>query len=100
MNLGETIKLCRQQRGYKQSKLAELANISVSHLCLIENNKRDPSISTVEAISHALKVPLTVLVFIAAENGEIPELKANQLDDLTNSILELMDGTTRQESLF
>jgi transcriptional regulator with XRE-family HTH domain len=100
MNLGEAIKKCRELRGLNQSKLAELADVSVSHLCLIEKNKRDPSIATAESISKALRTPLSVLVFIAAEKEEIPELKQNQLDALSTGILELMDGTKKQQSLF
>ncbi|MCG7929955.1 MAG: helix-turn-helix domain-containing protein [Candidatus Thiodiazotropha lotti] len=100
MNLGEAIKTCRKLRGLTQSKLAELSGVSVSHLCLIEKNKRDPSIAMVESISKALKTPLSVLVFIAAENEEIPELKEGQLDSLSTGILELMDGTRKQQSLF
>ncbi len=100
MNLGEAIKTCRKLRGLTQSKLAELSGVSVSHLCLIEKNKRDPSIAMVESISKALKTPLSVLVFIAAENDEIPELKEGQLDSLSTGIQELMDGTRKQQSLF
>ena len=100
MNLGEAIKTCRKLRGLTQSKLAELSGVSVSHLCLIEKNKRDPSIAMVESISKALKTPLSVLVFIAAEKEEISELKEDQLDSLSTGILELMDGTRKQQSLF
>lgn len=100
MNLGTAIKTCRTLRGMTQSKLAELSDVSVSHLCLIEKNKRDPSIATVEAISKALDTPLSVLVFIAAEKEEISELDQGQLDALSTGILELMDGTRKQQSLF
>ncbi|WP_083499489.1 helix-turn-helix domain-containing protein [Thioalkalivibrio nitratireducens] len=100
MNLGAAIKSCRKLRGLTQSKLAELSDVSVSHLCLIEKNKRDPSIATIESISKALKTPLSVLVFIAAEKEEIPELNQDQLDTISTGILELMDGTRKQQNLF
>lgn len=100
MNLGETIKTCRLLRGLTQSKLAEISGVSVSHLCLIEKNKRDPSISTIESISKALSTPLSVLIFLAAEKAELPELREGQLDDLSTGILELMDGAKKQQSLF
>ena len=95
MNLGEAIKTCRKLRGLTQSKLAELSGVSVSHLCLIEKNKRDPSIAMVESISKALKIPLSVLIFIAAKKEEVSELKEDQLDSLSTGILELMDGTRK-----
>jgi len=100
MNLGSTIKLIREKRGYKQSELANRAGISVSHLCLVEKEKRDPSLSTIEAISDALSIPVSVLVFLAAQKEQVKELTDNQIEEVTHSILELMDGVSRQKSLF
>ena len=97
MNLGEAIRTCRQLKGFSQTKLAELSKVSVSHLCLIEKNKRDPSIAMVESIATALGTPLSVLVLIAANPNEIPELNEEQLSTLTTSIKALING---QESLF
>ena len=100
MNLGNTIKVCREKRGYKQGEFADLAGISVSHLCLLEKNKRDPSLSTAESIANALRIPLSVLVFLAAEKGELKELSESQIEELSRSVLGLMDDVSRQESLF
>ena len=97
MNLGEAIRTCRQLKGFSQTRLAELSKVSVSHLCLIEKNKRDPSIAMVESIATALGTPLSVLVLIAANPNEIPELNEEQLSTLTTSIKALING---QESLF
>lgn len=100
MNLGNTIKSVRKKRGYKQSELSNRANISVSHLCLIEKNKRDPSLSTIEAISTALNVPVSVLVFLATQKEQVSEIPDGQIEHLARSMLELMDDSTRQKSLF
>ncbi len=100
MNLGAAIKTCRQLRGFTQAKLAELANVSVSHLCLIEKNKRDPSIAIVESISRALNIPISVLIFLAAEKDDVPELREEQLEALSTSIMGLMHGARKQQSLF
>ena len=54
MKLGKAIKLCREQKGYNRSELAEKANLSVSYVSLLENDKRDPSLSKVEKIAGAL----------------------------------------------
>ena len=97
MNLGEAIRTCRQLKGFSQTRLAELSKVSVSHLCLIEKNKRDPSIAMVESIATALGTPLSVLVLIAANSTEIPELDEKQLSTLTISIKALING---QQSLF
>ncbi len=100
MNLGNTIKICRQKRGYTQAELAGRAKISVSHLCLLEKNKRDPSLSAVNSISAALKIPISVLVLLASQHIEIKELTEKQIEELSRSIMGIMDDATRQESLF
>lgn len=71
MNLGKAIKVFRIQRELSQSELADAAGISVSYLSLLERGKRDPAFTTVERISKALKVPLSILVFVAAEKDEL-----------------------------
>jgi transcriptional regulator with XRE-family HTH domain len=100
MNLGKAIKMCRMKRGLKQAELAHLANISVSHLCLLEKDKRDPSLSAVNSISEALRIPTSVLVFLASQYDEIKELNEKQIEELSRSIMGIMDGAVRQESLF
>ena len=100
MKLGETIKQCRNKRGLTQSRLAELAEISVSHLCLLEKNKREPSISVVEGIAKALQIPLSVLGFLAAQASEIKEMSVTQFEELSHNIMELVEESARQKPLF
>ena len=100
MNLGKAIRMCRMKRGFKQAELAKLAKISVSHLCLLEKDKRDPSLSVVDSISNALKIPVSVIVLLASHNEDIKELNENQIEDLSRSIMGIIDGVGRQESLF
>jgi len=100
MNLSNAIRTCRKKRGYTQAKLAKLADISVSHLCLLEKNNRDPSLSVVNSISNALKIPVTVLVLLASHHEDITELSENQIEELSRSIMGIIEGVSRQESLF
>ena len=100
MKLGETIKQCRNKRGLTQSRLAELAEISVSHLCLLEKNKREPSISVVENIAKALQIPLSVLVFLATQASEVKEMSVTQFEELSRNIMELVEKSARQKPLF
>ena len=100
MNLGKTIKLCRKRSGMTQAKLAELSGISVSHICLMEKDKREPTLSKLELIAKALKIPLSVLVFLAAQYDEVNELNKAQIENLSDSIIGLMDDAFRQQALF
>lgn len=100
MNLGQTIKLCRKSQHLTQAQLSEISGISVSHICLMEKDKREPTLSKLEAIAQALNIPLSVLVFLAAQHDEIKELSKTQIEELSNSIIGLMDVAYRQETLF
>lgn len=100
MNLGQTIKLCRKSRGLTQGQLAHLSGISVSHICLMEKDKREPTLSKLESISKALNIPLSVMVYLAGQYDEVKELSSKQIEELSESIMGLMDVAYRQESLF
>jgi len=90
MNLSKTIKQCRKVKKMTQKDVAEKAGISVSHLSLLETNKREPSISVLEDIASALGVPLGVLIFLSVDQSKINEIKKEQLEALTHNIMDLI----------
>ena len=97
MNLGKAIKLCRTQKGMKQSDLAGLADISVSYLSLIEQGKRDPNFSMVQNIASALKVPVNILVFLSAEQDELKGMSAELAEKLSFTALQLIGASTKKK---
>ncbi|MCB2792192.1 hypothetical protein KQ881_16585, partial [Listeria monocytogenes] len=54
-------------------------------------SKRDPTISTVEKIAAALKVPVEILFFLAAEKGELAGINKERAGQLALTALELLD---------
>ncbi len=54
--LGENVRAARRERGLTQEDLAELLDISVAYVSLIERGGRNPPVTTVFAIAHALRV--------------------------------------------
>lgn len=78
----------------RQVELAERAGISVSYLSLLEQGKRDPSFSTVEKVSQALGVPLSILTFLAAEKSEIVELSPELAEKLSLLALNLIGDSS------
>ena len=90
MNLVETIKQCRNVKKLTLAQLSESSGISVSHLSLLENNNREPSISAAQSIANALGLPLSVLVFLAARRDEDTDLNATYIETLSNNIMDLM----------
>lgn len=95
MDLGGTIKQCRKLKGLTQAQLADKVEMSVSHISLIEKNKREPSITAAESIASALDMPLSVLVFLAAEKAKITELNTEHVEALSKNIMELMANAAK-----
>lgn len=91
MNIGKAIKLCRNQKGFTKAKLAEISGLSISHLTLLEQGKRDPKLSTIEKICNALNIPLIVLIFLATENHENTAINAELSEKLSYLALSLMN---------
>lgn len=86
MNLGETIKLLRKRNGLNQSQLAELCEITVTYLSLIENGKKEPTLSLLKTITNSLQVPLPILLFSALTEEDIPESRKEFFNVIKPSI--------------
>jgi len=67
MKIGNTIKTIRKKKGIQQNELAEKSGISQTYLSQIENGTRTATLETLEKISNALDVPLSVLSFLSLE---------------------------------
>jgi transcriptional regulator with XRE-family HTH domain len=94
MRLGKTIRTCREARGLKQYELAENAGLSESYLSLVEKDKREPSLSSLDGIASALGVPLSVLIFLAAEGDVKGELSPQHVEEISRRILSVMSHAT------
>ena len=87
MNVGQAIRMCRTRRGVSQSAIADRAKCSVSYLSMLENNKRDPTLSTVTKIAEALHVPVGLLFVLAADQNELGAIDEHVADQLMQSAL-------------
>ncbi len=91
MNIGGAIESVRKQKKIKQNELAEKAFITQSYLSLLENNKKDPNVSTLKNIADALNTPLPVLLFLSLDENDIPETKVGiykQVEPLLKNLIE------------
>tara|TARA_R110001592_G_scaffold240595_1_gene500633 strand:+ start:395 stop:616 length:222 start_codon:yes stop_codon:yes gene_type:complete len=59
---GKTLKNLRIGKGFTQEKLAELSNLDVSFISMLENGKRQPTLATIFNISEALKIKPSLLI--------------------------------------
>jgi transcriptional regulator with XRE-family HTH domain len=94
MKLGHAIKLCRQHKHLTQAELAVRCSLSESYLSLLETGKRDPAYSTLEAISRGLKVPVSMLVFLAADAAELTALGDDVKEKMSAALLSLLQAST------
>jgi transcriptional regulator with XRE-family HTH domain len=69
MKVGKTIKFLRLSAGLKQSDLAKRLGVSSNYISLVENDRRDPSLSFLKDLSDEFGVPLGLLFL---------EVEANQ----------------------
>ncbi len=72
MDLGTTISKLRKSRKITQDDLAKKCDITQAYLSLIENNRKEPNLSTLKTIASILEVPLPVLFFLSLNSDDIP----------------------------
>ena len=100
MNLGRAIGLCRNQRGLTQDELAKRAGLSVSYVSLLEQNKRtDPSLSTIQKIAEALRIPSGILFFLAADSTELSGLPSELQEKLSFTALQMLNEQSPEATL-
>ncbi|HVD99986.1 MAG TPA: helix-turn-helix transcriptional regulator [Cytophagaceae bacterium] len=90
MNIGNTIKTLRQQKGINQISLAEMSGITQTYLSQIENNVKEPNISTLKAISEKLGMPLPILFFLSLDGEDIQPEKQAAYNHLLPSIKSMI----------
>ncbi len=86
MNLGEIIKALRKQKALNQVQLSESCGITVTYLSLIENGKKEPTLSLLKTIANSLQVPLPILLFYALTEEDIPESRKEFFNVIKPSI--------------
>jgi transcriptional regulator with XRE-family HTH domain len=75
MKLGTAIKTIRIKNGLKQFELAQQCDITQTYLSQIENNLKEPNISTLKQIATHLNIPLPILFFLSIEETDINPVK-------------------------
>lgn len=91
MNIGFVIKDIRKKKSITQNKFAESCNISQTYLSQIENNLKEPNISTLKIIAENLNIPLPVMFFLALDETDIPEGKKEAYNLLSPSVKAMIN---------
>lgn len=80
MSLGKTIKKYRIEKGLKQKELAETVDVSTNYLSLVENDKREPSLSFLKSVSNVFGITVSELL-LDFDSGEDKQSKPVKRDD-------------------
>jgi len=78
INVGRRFRALRAEHGFSIRALAEQSGLNVNTLSLIENGKTSPSVSTLQQIAAALKVPVTAFFEIQEATRSIVYQKAGE----------------------
>lgn len=99
MTLGNAIKLVRTATGIKQVVLAKKLNVSANYLSLLENGKREPSISFLRRLSGALGVPVGIFFLWQEMNPmRVEEPRINHLRELLTRLEAMYLVSSRQKA--
>lgn len=78
VNVGANLRTLRNQQGLSMRALAELSGLNVNTLSMIENNKTSPSVSTLQRLAAALRVPITAFFKLEQEPRSVVFQRAGQ----------------------
>ena len=74
--IGREVRAHRHQQGKTVADLAAATGLSVGMLSKIENGNTSPSLTTLQALSHALSIPVTTLFKSFDEQREVQHVRS------------------------
>jgi len=98
VTLGNAIKLVRTAAGIRQGVLAKKLNVSANYFSLIENGKREPSLSFLKRLADSLDVPVGIFFLWQEMNPTKAEKpKADRLRELITRLEAMYLLNRKQE---
>lgn len=82
MKIGNTIRFLRTEAGLKQNDFADRIGVSQNYLSLIENGKREPSISFIKKVSETFDIPYEFFLINQME------IKADGFSETENKLIK------------
>jgi XRE family transcriptional regulator, regulator of sulfur utilization len=91
MNIGKVIKDTRKQRRQTQTEFALSCGITQTYLSQIENNVKEPNLSTLKTISANLDIPLPIMFFMSLNEDDISPEKRKAFEIINPSVKSLIN---------
>lgn len=99
-NVGERLRLVRQQHGLSQRALAIKAGVTHSLVSLIEKNKVSPSVASLKKILESISYPLTDFFALTLPPVDQIFYRADELTPLSTGALRLLQvGDAKSHSI-
>ena len=87
VSYGRAVRIVRAARGFSQKELASRAHVDPSYVSLLESEKRDPGVATVERLADALGVPPHLLSLLAAEETDLAHVSQDGAGTIAQHLL-------------
>tara|TARA_R110000868_G_scaffold140638_6_gene356478 strand:- start:245 stop:535 length:291 start_codon:yes stop_codon:yes gene_type:complete len=91
MDLGNTIRSLRKRSGQTQSEFANICGITQTYLSQIENNLKEPNLSTLKKIGEGLEVPLPIMFFLSMTEDDVQANKRSAFNIVSPSVKSLVN---------
>jgi transcriptional regulator with XRE-family HTH domain len=90
--LATNIKENRRKRGLTQEKLAEMADMSLNYLAILELARKFPSGEMLERIAEVLEIePHELFIVASSPKNELEQLRREIKDDINNVFGERLE---------
>lgn len=97
MTIGSNIKAIRKERKLKQGELAKSMGISRSYLSDIENDRKNPSIKTLESLAEKLNV---TVFYLTTGKKMISDLSEEKIQEVGKSIENMFSNIENNSQNF
>lgn len=87
INIGATIKKYREKSNLKQTELAKKIKVTSTYVSAVENNRKEPSISLLNAICRVIQLPKEVLFLEAVTINDFKK-KDREIIDTAKEIIK------------
>lgn len=84
MDIGENLRTIRLEQGESQSKFAQKLGISRTYLSDLENNRKSPSIDTIEKIADKLSLSTMYLLYGKKTSSDFDRLSEEKVRDMAD----------------
>jgi transcriptional regulator with XRE-family HTH domain len=92
MRLGAAVKDLRRKAGLRQEDLAERVGLTQSYLSQIENDRKEPNLSTLRQIGGELGVSLPILFFLSMDEEDVRPERKEAFDRIFPHLKDLIES--------